>query len=182
MECPVCSLLNPPESSRCDCGYDFKERTGGFRSPFLVRYRGVFLAAFFIAAFIVMVFTMNTLNAVMLSVVIIPHIALGIAWVTWGRPPLQDHARGARTFVLFLALIACSLNIAIFWGHVAWLNLRRLDPPSWKAGSGAEEVCALLSVFALLAGVCGKGRAQVPLLFAAMTGWAIWFIGGVGVL
>lgn len=24
MECPPCGLLNPPGSSKCDCGYDFK--------------------------------------------------------------------------------------------------------------------------------------------------------------
>lgn len=26
MECPNCRLLNPPQSQRCDCGYDFVAR------------------------------------------------------------------------------------------------------------------------------------------------------------
>jgi len=27
MKCPRCGLLNPPEAQRCDCGYDFEQRT-----------------------------------------------------------------------------------------------------------------------------------------------------------
>src|ERR1700683_999818 len=29
MECPVCGLINPPDSLACDCGYDFSKRAGG---------------------------------------------------------------------------------------------------------------------------------------------------------
>jgi uncharacterized membrane protein YeaQ/YmgE (transglycosylase-associated protein family) len=30
MDCPVCGLTNPYDSfSKCDCGYDFKTKTGG---------------------------------------------------------------------------------------------------------------------------------------------------------
>ena len=31
MECPICGLINSPDSLRCDCGYDFNERAGGRR-------------------------------------------------------------------------------------------------------------------------------------------------------
>src|SRR5580698_3197916 len=31
MECPVCGLINPPDSSKCDCGYDFQKQAGGRR-------------------------------------------------------------------------------------------------------------------------------------------------------
>jgi hypothetical protein len=33
MECPFCGLINPPKSSRCDCGYDFDTRAGGRQQP-----------------------------------------------------------------------------------------------------------------------------------------------------
>lgn len=32
-DCPVCGLVNPPETRRCDCGYDFVDRTGGGPRP-----------------------------------------------------------------------------------------------------------------------------------------------------
>lgn len=31
MECPVCGLINPAHTTRCDCGYDFDKKTGGKR-------------------------------------------------------------------------------------------------------------------------------------------------------
>jgi hypothetical protein len=35
MECPVCGLINPPLTPRCDCGYDFDKHAGGRRQrPF----------------------------------------------------------------------------------------------------------------------------------------------------
>jgi len=27
MDCPNCKLVNPPNATRCDCGYDFQTRT-----------------------------------------------------------------------------------------------------------------------------------------------------------
>lgn len=35
MECPVCGLINPPQNSQCDCGYDFQKRAGGRRRRIL---------------------------------------------------------------------------------------------------------------------------------------------------
>jgi hypothetical protein len=40
MECPVCRLLNPPASLRCDCGYDFVHQSGGRRQS-LIRPRAI---------------------------------------------------------------------------------------------------------------------------------------------
>src|SRR5437867_7937692 len=32
-ECPKCGLVNPPDTRRCDCGYDFETRQGGAVHP-----------------------------------------------------------------------------------------------------------------------------------------------------
>ncbi len=31
MKCPECNLTNPPETIRCDCGYNFKAGTTGVK-------------------------------------------------------------------------------------------------------------------------------------------------------
>ena len=33
MDCPQCGLASPPESLRCDCGYDFRFRRPGGGQP-----------------------------------------------------------------------------------------------------------------------------------------------------
>jgi len=188
MECPVCGLINPPDSSRCDCGYDFGKQSGGSRPRFLVRDRGVFCLAFFIAGCIlvaglfVLGLFVDVLPAVMLLLIITPHIALGIAWTAWGRSPLKFQAPKVRTTLLFSGLLACSFNVAIFWLHVIWLNLHRRDLSLWNLNGRAERVCDFLNTFAVLASVFGEGRGRLALLAAAIAGWAIWIIGHVGVL
>ncbi len=36
MQCPVCRLISPPNSSVCDCGYDFANGKGGRRRPVFI--------------------------------------------------------------------------------------------------------------------------------------------------
>jgi hypothetical protein len=188
MECPVCGLINPPDSSLCDCGYDFGTQLGGSRPRFLVRDRGVFCLAFFIVGVIIVagLFVLgsqyNVLPAVMLLLIIPPHVALGIAWTAWGRSPLVFQAPRVRATLLFLGLVLCSLNVAIFWLHVIWLNLRRTDLFFGNLSNSAEGVCEFLNVFAILAGVFGEGRGRLALLTAAIAGWAIWITGHLGIL
>jgi hypothetical protein len=182
MKCSACGLISPPESSRCDCGYDFNRQAGGSRASIRIPTSGLFYGVLFIAAVLIVAETMNALNAVVFLLLIAPHIALGIAWATWLRSPLRFQARSLRTILLFSGLVACSLSIGMFWVHVIWVNLNRTDPSLWKMSDHFEAVCDVLNVFALLAGVFGKGRAQLPLLLAAMAGWAIWITGHIGIL
>lgn len=46
MECPACGLINPPNSIKCDCGYDFIEQTGRGR-PWTLRLDSVLLSLWF---------------------------------------------------------------------------------------------------------------------------------------
>jgi hypothetical protein len=122
------------------------------------------------------------MDAIFLALLIIPHIALGIAWAIWALSPPKFQAPTLRTMILFSGLLACSLNIAIFWVYVVWMNLHRNDPSLWKVSSKVEGACDGLIILAILAATFGKGQARLPILFAAMAGWAIHIVGHIGVL
>jgi hypothetical protein len=185
LKCSVCGLINPPESSRCDCGYDFNTQSGGGRAPFRIYNNGLLYAVYgvlLIAGVLMAAGTMGGLNAIVLLLLISPHVPLGVAWVAWFRSPSKFQGASVRTVILFSGLISCSLSIAMFWIHVIWLNLNRTDPFLWKRSDHFETVCDVLNVLALSAGVIGKGRAQLPLIFAAFAAWAIWITGHIGIL
>ena len=126
--------------------------------------------------------TMGGLNAIVLLLLISPHVPLGIAWVAWCRSPLKFQDGSVRRIILFSGLVACSLSIALFWLHVILLNLNRTDPDWWKTSNHIEAFCDVLNVFALVACIIGKGRAQLPLILAVIAAWAIWITGHIGIL
>jgi hypothetical protein len=43
MTCPMCGLLNPADTAKCDCGYDFATNTGGVRISPSRRHRTVLI-------------------------------------------------------------------------------------------------------------------------------------------
>jgi hypothetical protein len=124
---------------------------------------------------------MNPLTAVMLWLLIPAHIALGFAWTVWASASAKFQTPSVRKTLLFSGLIACSLNITIYWLHVVWLNIHT-DPSSWKLRDEVEEVCNFLIGYAILAGVVGAGRGRLLLVIAAMAGWGIWITGHIGIL
>ncbi len=185
MECSVCGLINPSDSSRCDCGYDFSKQAGGVRPPFRIRHRGVFFAAVYGAIFIagtVIVGSASVVMGLLLLLFIAAHIALGIAWATWGLAPSKFQAPRLRPIVLFSGLLAGSLNIAIFWVSVILVRFYRSDQSWWRMRNTVESAGDFLAFFALFAAVCGKGRGRLPLYLAALAGFAIWFSGHIGIL
>lgn len=167
--CPVCGLVNPPASSRCDCGYDFNTHSGGRRSPLRVRYRAVFWLAGFVGciALIAMTSAIYGLTGVAVVLVVAPHIPLAIAWITWLRSSFAFPPRRPRAILLFCGLLVCSLSIMVFWSHV-------LDNVAATHGGGTENICDVLNTIAVIAGIFGKGRARLPLLLAAMACWVMW--------
>lgn len=199
MKCPICGLINPPDSSQCDCGYNFIKRTGGRRPSFGIRHRGIFFGALFIAVAIGVgsALVTSVVGGVMMLVLITFHITLLIGWIRWARSPFSPSeeppavevsgtdARGQRfpaprlrTRLLFLGLLACSLNIVIFWAFTIWMNLHHHTDLSWRGlYEKVEEACDFLLVLATFAGVFGKGQSRLPVLLTAMAGWAIRFQG-----
>ena len=114
------------------------------------------------------------MDAMVLVLIVTPHIALGVAWVYWGRSPAKFEQPRWQTILLFVGLLACSLNIVVFWVYVNWLRFRQNDRSWWKGRDNFEVVSDCLIVFALAAAIFGKGRARLLLLVAAVLGWFIW--------
>lgn len=108
-------------------------------------------------------------SALELLLILPPHLALGIAWVLWICSATRFESLPAS--LTFSGLLACTLNIGIFW-----LGLPAHHP------SGTRELAGFLLALGLLTGLFGTGRAQVPVLLAAVTGLLLWIPGGFGIL
>ena len=122
------------------------------------------------------------MDAIALVLIVTPHIALGVAWVFWGRSPVKFKHPRSQTILLFVGLLASSLNIVVFWTYVNWLRFQQNNSSWWKGRDNFEVVSDFLIVFAVLAAIFGKGRARLPLLVAAVMGWFIWVMGHIGIL
>jgi len=125
-----------------------------------------------------------SMNVILLSLLVAPHLALGIAWAFWARTPSPSRFQPPRwrTILLFSGLLSCSLNIAIFWVYLIWLNSRQPDLSWWKGRDSFEAVCDFLVGFGLIAAVFGKGRGRLFLGVAAVTGYLLWVTGHIGIL
>ena len=107
------------------------------------------------------------LTGVAVVLVVAPHIPLALAWITWCRSSFAFPPQKLRVILLFCGLLSCTLSVVVFWSQV-------LDNLSRIQGGGAEKICDFLNAFATIAGIFGKGRAQLPLLLAALACWAMW--------
>ena len=124
------------------------------------------------------------MNAILLVLLAAPHIVLGTAWVTWARSPQKFPQPRWRSTLLFSGVLACSLNLCVFWAYVVWLRSHQTDMLWWKGRDEFELVSNFLTGFAVFAVAIGKGREAVAglVFFAAVTGYLIWVVGHVGVL
>ena len=125
---------------------------------------------------------MLAISILLLFLIIAPHIAIIIAWVYWARTPLKFQAPRWRTNLLFSGLLACTLNVAIFWMYLIWLRFHQTDLTWWKGRDNFERVSDFLIGLAMLGAILGKGRARLPVFLAAVTGWLVWLGGHVGIL
>jgi hypothetical protein len=123
-----------------------------------------------------------SLNTVLLSLLVAPHLALAIAWAFWLRSRSRFQSPKWRTTLLFAGLLACSLNIAIFWVYLIWLSFHKAGLSWWKGRDHFEAVCDFLIYLALTSAVFGKGRARLPVAIAAVTGFLLWVTGHIGIL
>ena len=191
MKCPVCGFENPSPGSVCGCGYDFDKQTGGYRPPFYTRHRPELVLTGILLLLVLCFFA-----GAVLSMLIVPHIALAIAWIAWVLPtrrlarllspnsaiPRLDRRPSFRTALVFVALLAVSLNVAIYWALVIWQNTSPTSPDWWMVRDRIELVCDFLIAFAILAAGFGKGRGRLAIILAAIVGWAVWITMHIGIL
>lgn len=124
----------------------------------------------------------NSLDVILLSLLVVPHLALGIAWVFWVRSPSRWQPPKWRSTLLFSDLLACSINIAVFWIYLTWLNAHKTDLSWWKGRDIFEGVSDFLVCLALTSAVFGKGRARLPVAIAAVTGFLLWVTSHIAIL
>jgi hypothetical protein len=62
------------------------------------------------------------------------------------------------------------------------MNFHRDYPSLSQVSNRVEETGDLLIAVALIAAVFGEGRARLPLIVAALTGWAMKLTGHFGIL
>ncbi len=137
---------------------------------------------------------MDLLNVMLFSVLVIPHLAVIIAWATWllpqqrlpkiiGRVTANDASANSdshlltvepsgRAVILFLALLACSINILVFWGGVRNQDFQ----------NQSELFRVFLLFFAVFAGCIGKGQSRVPVAIAALVEFPMLIFGHIGIL
>jgi hypothetical protein len=124
------------------------------------------------------------MTAILLALLVIPHLALAIAWVLWARTRRTSSANAPlwRTRFLLSGLVAASLNIAIFWVYVIWLRAHQQDLSWWKGRDRFEGVADFLVGYAIVAAIFGSSRARMSLAIAAVAGYLLWVTGHIGIL
>jgi hypothetical protein len=124
------------------------------------------------------------MTIILLSLLILPHLALAVAWVLWARArrTASQNASTWRTRFFLSGLVAASLNIMIFWSYLLWLHFHQADPSWWKARDLFEDIADFLVGYAFVTAIFGSGRGRVFLAIAAATGYLLWVTGHIGVL
>ena len=124
---------------------------------------------------------MDYTDAIYLSFLFGPHIAIGLAWVFWLLSPVRFQAPKWRSISAFVALLTGSLNIVIYWCYVAWLQ-RHFTTDSWKGRDFAFNICQFLIGWTIIGSLFGRGRVRITLCIAGILGFFLWVTTAVGVL
>jgi hypothetical protein len=125
-------------------------------------------------------YSMNT-SVIVVFLLLLPHAALGFAWMSWFRSPARLQCPQWRSGILFAALIASSLNIAMFWGYVSWLHYH-YTTDAWKMRDRVYDICLFLIAFTIVGALLGQGRVRGTLCAAGVLGWFLWVTTSIGVL
>ena len=140
MNCPHCGLACPPETQRCDCGYDFvtdSVHASTLRAePQPLRYSPLAKSAkwarsllFIVAAWSCVAFVTHALQAQL------------VAQVSWGSQITQDKAAandarvGLVAIILVVLLIASAITFLV-WFYKARRNLPALGADDCKYSRG----------------------------------------------
>jgi hypothetical protein len=112
---------------------------------------------------------------------LLPHAALAVAWTYWFRSPARFQSPMWKSLLFFAALLACSLNVVMFWGYVVWLHYH-YTTDAWKMRDLVYDICLYLIAFTIAGALLGQGRVRATLCAAGVLGWFLWVTTSVGVL
>lgn len=82
---------------------------------------------------------------------------------------------------MFLALVAGSFNILMYWGWVAWLQTH-YTTEAWRVKEHLWGISEWLVVTCVVGGVFGKGRVRAAVCGAGILGFFLWVTTAVGFL
>ena len=123
---------------------------------------------------------MDLTDVTYFSILSLPHVSMVLAWVFWSLQIRQLALPKWRGILLLLALLAGTLNIAVFWTYVAWLH-RHYTTESWKGADFAFRLCEPLIALTIVGALFGRGRTRVVLCLAGVLGFLLWATTSIGV-
>jgi hypothetical protein len=120
------------------------------------------------------------MEAIILLLLLLPHVAIGLAWLFWLRSPRLELPKW-RSVPLVLALLSGSLNIVGYWSYVIWLQ-RHYTTDAWKGQDYVFNICQYVIALTIVGGAFGKGRVRLTACVAGLLGFFLWVTTAVGVL
>jgi len=104
-------------------------------------------------------------------------VSLAFGWWAWMRRPRLSAPKW-RTVLYFSGLCAGTLNFALFWAFVVWLQFH-YTTEAYKVRDPASNVGLLLLLYSLLAVCIGKGRYRFFVGTACILAMIPWIPVGV---
>ena len=138
---------------------------------------GSFVAfvAFYIVCFRILRF--DLLSSLFFVAMAAPPIMLGLAWWGWFRDPRLRCSKW-RTLLFFSGLCAGTLNVAVWWAWVVWLQFH-YTPESWKVRDVVSDVGLWLLVFSTVTAIAGRGIHRLLLATSGVLAMLPWIPIGI---
>lgn len=115
---------------------------------------------------------MALLNSLYFIAMAAPPIMLGLVWWGWFRDP-QLRCSKWRALIFFSGLCVATLNVAVWWAWVVWLQLH-YTPDSWKVRDVVGNFAFWLLVFSIFSAIAGRGRHRVLLMISGILAALPW--------
>ena len=106
-----------------------------------------------------------------------PPIMLGLSWWGWFRDP-RFRCSKWRALIFLSGLCAGTLNVAVWWAWVVWLQLH-YTPDSWKVRDVVSDVGLWLLLFSIVTAMAGRGIYRLLLAISGVLAMLPWIPIGI---